>query len=273
MQTLTRPLFRLILFATISSCLEVQADQTIFTDSLQNGWVANYSWATVNLANPTPVHTGSASISVSSTNWQALYFHHSAQDSSQFANITFWINGGSSGSQSIQVQATRNGAAQTNIVVLAPLPSNSWRQDTVSLASLGVGSVIDFDGFWLQVQNPGLAPTFYVDDVSLITNPNPPATVTVIAPPNGGVYLAPTNLGLVATVVSNAHTINKVQFYDSSTLLGEDAASPYSFTWNNVPVGTHTLTARVVFDLGSGTAGTNTSASVSITVATFGRQL
>src|SRR5439155_15767883 len=118
MHTVSRALLRCVLLATITSHFALRADQAVFTDSLQNGWVANYSWATVNVTNSTPVHTGSASISVSSTNWQALYFHHSAQDSSQFANITFWINGGSSGGQSIQVQATRNGAAQTNIVVL-----------------------------------------------------------------------------------------------------------------------------------------------------------
>jgi hypothetical protein len=268
MHALSRALSRCVLLAAITSRFVVQADQSVFTDSLQNGWVANWSWATVNVANSTPVHTGSASISVSSSNWQALYFHHSAQDASQYANIAFWISGGSSGGQSIQVQAARNGAALTNMVVLTPLPVNSWRQETISLSSLGVASAIDFDGFWLQVQNSGLAPTFYVDDISLITNPNPPATATVTAPPNGGVYLAPTNLNLAATVVSNAHTINKVQFYDSSSLLGEDIAPPYSLTWNNVPLGAHTLTARVIFDLGTGTAGTNTSAAISIIVAT-----
>jgi hypothetical protein len=268
MHALARALPPCVLLAAITSRFVVQADQTVFTDTLQNGWVANWSWATVNVANSTPVHTGSASISVSSTNWQALYFHHSAQDASQYTNITFWINGGSGGGQSIQVQAAGNGTALTNMVVLTPLPVNSWRPETISLSSLGVASAIDFDGFWLQVQSSGLAPTFYVDDVSLITNPNPPATVTLTAPPNGGVYLAPTNLGLAATVVSNAHIIDKVQFYDSSTLLGEDAAPPYSFTWNSVPIGAHTLTARVIFDLGTGTAGTNTSSAVSISVVT-----
>ena len=259
---------RCVLLATITLRLVVQADQTVFTDSLQNGWV-DYSWATVNLANTSPVHTGADSVSVSSAGYQALYLHHTALNGTLYSSLTFWVNGGNAGGQSVRVQATRNGDPQTNIVViLAPLPVNSWRQETIPLSSLEVASAPDFDGFWLQVQSGGTAPAFYVDDISLVTNPNPPPGITLTAPPNGGIYLAPTNLGLAATVVSNAHTINKVQFYDSSTLLGEDAAPPYSFTWNNVPVGSHTLTARVVFDLGSGTAGTNTSASISITVTT-----
>src|ERR1051325_8211930 len=268
MHAFTRALFRCVLPLAIVFNLVVQADQSVFTDSLQNGW-QNWSWATVNLANTSPVNTGVDSISVSSAGYQALYLHHAAIDGSLYSSLAFWVNGGSTGGQSVRVQATRNGVAQTNILVLlAPLPVNSWRQETIPLSSLEVAGATDFDGFWLQVQSGTTAPTFYVDDISLVSNPNPPATVTVTAPPNGGVYLAPTNLGLAATVVSNAHTINKVKFYDSAILLGEDAAPPYSFTWNNVPVGTHTLTARVVFDLGSGTPGTNTSPAVSITVAT-----
>jgi Glycoside hydrolase family 44 len=164
----------------------LRADQIIYDDTLQNGWVDNYSWATVYPTN-SPVHTGSSSISVSSTGYQALYFHHTAMAASLFTNITFWINGGSGG-QNVNVQATSNGVAQA-AVVLAPLPVNSWRQETISLASLGVATLTTFDGFWLQVQSSGVAPTFYVDDLSLSTNAitagtNAPVSITVNASVN-----------------------------------------------------------------------------------------
>ena len=42
------------------------------------------------------------------------------------------------------------------------------------MSALGVANVTDFDGFWLQVQNSGLAPTFYVDDITLLASLNPP---------------------------------------------------------------------------------------------------
>ena len=146
----------------------LRADQIVYDDALENGWVS-YGWATLNFANPSPVHGGADSISVSSTNWQALYLHHAAMTASQFTNLTFWINGGSSGGQVVQVQATSNGVPQT-AVALAALPVNAWRQETIPLAALGVATLATFDGFWLQVQNAGLAPTFYVDDLSLTTN-------------------------------------------------------------------------------------------------------
>jgi hypothetical protein len=268
MHALSRALLLCVLLVAISSRFVVQADQTVFMDSLQNGWL-NYGWATLDYNNANPVHTGTKSIAVTITDssYQAIYIAHPAFDSSPYSTITFWLNGGATGGQQLQIQGHAGAAGQT-VYSLPALAPNTWQQFTVSLANMGVANRPDMDGFWIQDRIGSPQPTFYVDDISLTTNPNPPAIVTVTAPPNGGTYIAPTNLGLAATVVSNAHTINTVQFYDSSTLLGEDAAPPYSFTWNNVPVGAHTLTARVIFDLGSGTAGTNTSAAISLSVVT-----
>src|SRR6266702_7219358 len=134
-------------FAFAVFCLAARGDQAVYTDSLQNSW-QNWSWATVNLSATSPVHGGANSISVSSTNWQALYLEHTAQTGSLYSAISFWVNGGVSGGQSVQVQATRNGSPQA-AVVLSPLPTNSWRQETISMSSLGVANVTDFDGFWL----------------------------------------------------------------------------------------------------------------------------
>jgi hypothetical protein len=164
----------------------LRADQIVYDDALENGW-QNWSWATVNFANTSPVHSGVNSINVSSTNYQALYVHHTAMNGSLFTNLTFWINGGSGG-QVVQVQATINGTAQSP-VMLVPLPVNSWRQETISLTALGVAASTAFDGFWIQAQNPGLAPMFYVDDISLSTNAvttgtNAPVSITINASAN-----------------------------------------------------------------------------------------
>jgi hypothetical protein len=158
---------------------DAQSDQVIYADSLQNGW-QNWSWATVNLNHPVPVHGGSSSISVASTNWQALYLHHNAQDGAAFTHLTFWVNGGNTGGQSVQVQATRSGTAQI-AVVLSPLPLNSWRQETISLDALGVAGATDFDGVWWQARNAGAAPTFYVDDITLVVSNSAPGTSGPVA--------------------------------------------------------------------------------------------
>src|SRR5947208_5014370 len=81
-----------------------QVDQSIYADSLLNGW-QNYGWATLNYSNPSPVHSGTASISVNATAYQALYLHHEAFDTGLYTNLTFWIHRGSTGGPLLKVQA------------------------------------------------------------------------------------------------------------------------------------------------------------------------
>lgn len=164
--------------ATVLTCLLsllphawAQAHQ-VYEDSLQNGW-ENWSWATVNLGNAAPVSAGTSSISVNADNWEALYLHRQPLDGAQFTNLVFKVHGGPAGGQSLQVQATRNGAAQ-DPVVLAPLPAGSWRTETLSLSALGVANATDFDGFWVQIRTASLVPTFYLDDIALIPASGPP---------------------------------------------------------------------------------------------------
>src|SRR5258706_395824 len=95
--------FVLLASATCVARLAAQTNQSVYTDTLQNGW-QNWSWATVNLTNSSPVHGSLSSIGVSSTNWQALYLHHAAQSGLVFTNLSFWIDGGSGGGQIVQVQ-------------------------------------------------------------------------------------------------------------------------------------------------------------------------
>src|ERR1041385_3858777 len=92
-----RPCFALVLGA-ITLCREARADQSVFTDSLQNGWL-DYGWATLNYNNTTPVHSGAKSVAVTITDssYQAIYIGHAAFDSSPYGSLTFWINGGASG--------------------------------------------------------------------------------------------------------------------------------------------------------------------------------
>jgi hypothetical protein len=144
--------------------LSAQTDQTIFTDSLQNGW-QNWGWATLNYSNTNPVHSGSASVAVTITGaGQAIYIAHTAFDASPYVSLSFWINGGTNGGQRLLVQGHAGNAAQTS-TNLPALGTNSWQQFTISLASLGCANRADMDGFWIQERVGTAQPTFYVDDI------------------------------------------------------------------------------------------------------------
>lgn len=149
------------------------ADQSVYSDQLDNGW-QNWSWATVNLANASPVHSGTDSAAVTASAWQAIYLHHDAFDSSSYQSVRFWIHGGAAGGQRLQIQGLLGGTAQT-AVALGPLAANQWQQIDVPLASLGVAGKSNFDGFWIQDTTGTSQPTWYIDDVQLIATAPPPS--------------------------------------------------------------------------------------------------
>jgi hypothetical protein len=80
---------------------------------------------------------------------------------------------------------------------------------------------------------------------------NYPPALTLTSPANGAAYREPATLSLTAEVTANGHIITEVQFYNGTTLLGAATSTPYSFSWNDVCAGTYSLSAQVVYDLGS----------------------
>jgi subtilase family serine protease len=93
---------------------------------------------------------------------------------------------------------------------------------------------------------------------------NAPPTVSVTAPANNASYTAPASITINASA-SDSDGIQKVEFYQGSTKLGEDLASPYSYNWTGVAAGTYSITAKA-FDNGSPQTST-TSSAISVTVS------
>ena len=94
-----------------------------------------------------------------------------------------------------------------------------------------------------------------------VTNSTLP-TISLTVPTSGATFAAPAVINCAASVAANGHTITKVQFYNSATLLAEVTASPYNFAWNSVSAGTYSLSAKAVYDTGSVVA----SAPITVTV-------
>lgn len=189
-----RLIFSLVLSFIFSFSLFSTAraqNQTIYADSLQNGW-ENWSWATTNLSNPNPVQSGTTSASVSATAWQAFYLHHASFSTAGYTHLSFWIHGGTNGGQLLQVNATANGNPQTAFN-LNPL-ANSWQQITIPLASLGMSSSSTMDGFWIQDRSGSVQSAFFVDEIILISGtPPPPPTVPVTIEVNANLNRRPIN--------------------------------------------------------------------------------
>jgi len=91
---------------------------------------------------------------------------------------------------------------------------------------------------------------------------NTPPTANITSPADGAVFAWKPTITVTATASDPDGNVTKVEFRDGTTVLGQDTSAPYSFTWRNVPSGSHLLTARATDNAGAVT----TSSSVGITV-------
>ena len=96
---------------------------------------------------------------------------------------------------------------------------------------------------------------------------NPPPVVNITAPANGSSVLPSSTTSITATatdlaVGSQAGEVTKVEFFDGSTLLGEDTSAPYQFSWVNAASGAHVITAKATDNEGASTI----SSAVNVTV-------
>ncbi|MBN1207271.1 MAG: right-handed parallel beta-helix repeat-containing protein [Myxococcaceae bacterium] len=90
--------------------------------------------------------------------------------------------------------------------------------------------------------------------------------VRLTQPDNGATFGASSAVTLNAVASHEKRRVRRVEFFQGSTLLATDTTSPYNFTWENVPAGNHTLTARVIND--TGVAATSPSVDIVVLATT-----
>jgi len=258
--------FNLCLLGLVGSAF-AQGDLQIYTDSLGTGW-QDWSWATDNLACTTTVYSGTDSISVTTSNYEALYLDHDDFSTTGYSNLAFRINGGPTGGQPLQVQVLLGGVAQS-AVALAPLPSNIWQQITLSLASLGAANQPNMDGFWIQSLSGANQPTFYVDDISLTALPLP-SVVHISVNATQMVQTVDARMFGVNTAVwdgvfDTPDTIAMFTSMNNQAFRFPGGSLADEYDWASNTTGTNTWTWPTSFDQFANVA-TNTHAQVFITV-------
>jgi hypothetical protein len=86
--------------------------------------------------------------------------------------------------------------------------------------------------------------------------------VIITSPLDNASFPAQADITIMADASDTDGTISKVEFFQGATKLGQDTVYPYSFTWNQVPTGTYSLTVRATDNGGE----TFTSVPVGIVV-------
>jgi alpha-L-arabinofuranosidase len=150
-----------------------QADRPVYTENFVNNFSDGGSSTSYTVTNQSPVHAGGYSISATiNASGGYLSFSHGGFDSSPYATISFWINGGTSGGQSLKIVGTLSSGTQSSYALPA-LMTNVWQQFVVPLSSLGCSNKSNFTGFRIQNNLSTAQPVFYVDDVYLGAAPAP----------------------------------------------------------------------------------------------------
>jgi len=166
----------LALFAAVLTAVSTsfaQANLPIYTDNLVNGF-QDWSWATHNLANTSPTHSGSAnSISVSDVAWTALSFEHSDFNTAVYGSFSFWANGGGSGGQRLEVYVQYGSSSGPTYALPSALTANTWQQFTIPLSTLGVANRTNVYRINIELTSSGTTNTFYVDDIQFNASPAP----------------------------------------------------------------------------------------------------
>ncbi|OGB95057.1 MAG: hypothetical protein A3G82_07580 [Burkholderiales bacterium RIFCSPLOWO2_12_FULL_67_210] len=99
--------------------------------------------------------------------------------------------------------------------------------------------------------------------VAVTVVPNAVPTVEITSPAQGATLEPNSTVTIAAAAADSDGSISRVAFYNGATLLGTVTRAPYSYSWNNVAVGSYSITARATDNGGAVT----TSAAVTVSVA------
>jgi hypothetical protein len=105
-------------------------------------------------------------------------------------------------------------------------------------------------GFAYERSTPGSAPP-----------PSPPA-VTMTNPVEGAVFVAPADVVIAASATASSGSVTNVSFYGNGALLGSVQSPPFSIAANDLPVGTHALTAVATAE---GISATSSVVNITVT--------
>ena len=249
---------------------------------IADAYVLDGSWAGSNFGTGTLLHTQTAS--------NSNYDSYLKFDTSSIASIA---------SARLRVSASLTGSSAIGMAVY-PVSDTAWSETAITWnnkpargASLGSAAVsgstyvyyeVDVSNYVLAEKAAGRAivslalhntqtssQRIYIRSrentngpPQLVIVPNAAPTVSLTAPANNALFVAPASVTLSASAADADGTVAKVEFFDGAVLVASVTVAPFSTTLANLAPGTHTLSARATDNLGLGA----TSAAVTIRVDT-----
>jgi glucose/arabinose dehydrogenase len=113
----------------------------------------------------------------------------------------------------------------------------------------------------------GLSTTSTIVNIVVVSSVHQPPTVTITNPPDGSVFGNTDSINIGASVSGTGASVTNVQFFDGAAPLRSVSAPPFNIITGpfTFALGTHTLTAMALDDLGS----MGTSGPIRLTIARY----
>jgi alpha-N-arabinofuranosidase len=230
-----------------------QEDRVIYSDALASDWF-DYSWAYVDYANSSPVHSGSRSISVTAKAGQGILWAHGDLSTAFYSDLSFWIHGGADGGQLLQAMAILRMQPGPPVAV-EPLAAGQWKHITISLTELGVADETGVNGFAILDRSATDQAPFYLDDIRLTASPLPevPQTVHVRLDAAQGVRMVdPRVFGINAALwdaeFDTPATVSLLQSMDNQVLRFPGGSLSDEYHWASNTTGANTWAWATSFD-------------------------
>lgn len=197
---------------------QTTADAEIYIDYPIGKWVVRGT-AEIDHASSVFKRSHHWSIRISLGAGEEARFDHTweGQDTNQFTDFEFWVNGGTNGGQRFSIQAVINGQPGPMVPVsnYTNILPNTWSRVKVPLAALGAQNVRFVNKFILKETSGQAQSDFWVDDVRVIRNPGL-ATPTLRVFANEPVATLSKRMFGIATFVSdwtltNPGTIQRIR--------------------------------------------------------------
>lgn len=166
----------------------------------------------------------------------------------------------------------RSNMPQGPVDYLTPTPNSIPNSDESRFFPMSVNAALLTTGsnvlaVEIHQQSAGSSDVSFALELLGNTTPlsNNPPNITLTSPANGSVYTEPAIITVNAFAGDADGAVSKVEFFNGGTRLSEDTSAPFSFVWNDVPIGSYQVVAIATDNLGG--KATSAVANVSVTVS------
>ena len=149
----------------------------VYDDTLQNAFQDWSYGGGTSFASTGTVHGGTDAISFDQSSFaSAVSFAHpaAALSATQYPLLHFWVHGGPTGGQALQIDLQLGGAVVATgsldgYVAGGSIAANAWREVTVTFSQAPLSYSGSFDRIDVQGASATAQPVLFIDDVALLT--------------------------------------------------------------------------------------------------------